>query len=75
MDRVGIVATKCASCGIVGVYVGSTLIGKLNLYASATDYRQVILLPKFGYRTGTVTVKVLTSGKTIQIDGLSISRT
>jgi hypothetical protein len=75
LDRVGIVATKCASCGIVGIYVGSTLIGKINLYAASTHYRQLILLPRFSYRTGTVTVKVLTSGKTIQIDGLTVSRT
>ncbi len=75
LDRVGIVATKCASCGIVGIYVGSTLIGKINLYAASTAYRQLILLPKFTYRTGTVVVKTLTSSKTIQIDGLAISRT
>jgi hypothetical protein len=63
------------SCGIVGINVGSTLIGKTTLYAASTAYRQLILLPKFTYRTGTVTVKVLTSGKTIQIDGLALSRT
>jgi murein DD-endopeptidase MepM/ murein hydrolase activator NlpD len=75
LDRVGIVATKCSSCGIVGIYVGRTLIGKINLHAAGTAYRQVILLPKFTYRTGTVIVKALTSGKTIQLDGLTISRT
>ena len=75
LDRVGIVATKCASCGIVGIYVGSTPIGKINLHAASTAYRQTLLLPKFSYRTGTIVVKVLTSGKTIQIDGLTTSRT
>lgn len=74
-DRVGIVATKSASCGIVGVYVGSALIGKINLYAASTAYRQLILLPKFSCRTGTVTVKVSPAAKPFQIDGLSISRT
>jgi len=75
LDRVGIVATRCATCGIVGIYVNGVLIGKINLYAASTTYRQTLLLPKFSYRTGTVVVKVLTSGKTIHVDGITITRT
>jgi len=75
LGRVGVVATRCAGCGIVGIYVNGVLIGKINLYAASTAYRQTLLLPKFSYRTGTVVVKVLTSGKTIQMDGLAVSRT
>lgn len=39
LDRLGIVATRWASCGIVGIYVGSTLSGKINVYAASTAYR------------------------------------
>jgi hypothetical protein len=74
LDRVGIVATRCPTCGVVGVYVGSTLIGKINLYSATTQRKVVLALPRFSLRTGTVTVKVLTSGKLVQVDGLAVSR-
>jgi hypothetical protein len=75
LDRVGIVATKCSTCGIVGVYVSGVLIGKVNLYSATMKRQQVLLLPRFSMRTGTVTVKVLSSGKAVQMDGLLISST
>jgi hypothetical protein len=34
----------------------------------------VLALPAFALTSGTVTVKVLSSGKTIQVDGLAITR-
>jgi hypothetical protein len=74
LSRVGIVATRCPTCGQVGIYVKGTLIGKINLAASTTQYRKVLMLPKFSLRSGTVTVKVLTSNKPVFIDGLVISR-
>lgn len=72
--RLGLVATKCPSCGVVGVYVGSTLLAKVNLAAARTSYANIISLPRISLRTTRVTVKVLTSGKPVQIDGLHSSR-
>jgi hypothetical protein len=74
LDRVGLVAKTCRGCGTVGVYVGSTLIGRLSLAAASTHYRAVLLLPRFRGRSGTVTVKVLTSGRPVTLDGVVISR-
>jgi streptogramin lyase len=74
LDRIGVVATRCSTCGVVGVYVNGVLIGKVNLYGTLA-YRVLYVLPKFSYRTGTVTLKVLTSGKQVQIDGLALTRT
>ncbi|MGN6723122.1 MAG: hypothetical protein ACTHJM_10960, partial [Marmoricola sp.] len=74
-DRLALVATKCPSCGKVAVYSGSTLLGTINLYKSTTAREQVIALPKVSYRTANIRLKVTTSGKTIQIDGLGVSRT
>ena len=37
--------------------------------------QRLLLLPRFSPRTGTVTIKVLSSGKTVQIDGLLSTRT
>jgi hypothetical protein len=75
LDRIAMLATKCAACGRVGVYVNGELIGTVNLHASSTHNRQLIKLAPFSYRTGTVTLKTLTSGKLVRIDGLGISRT
>jgi hypothetical protein len=73
LDRVGVVATRCGTCGVVGVYINGVLIGKINLHG-ALAYRVLYVLPKFSYRTGTVTLKTLTSGKQVQIDGLALTR-
>jgi hypothetical protein len=72
VKRIAVVAKKCPTCGIVGVYVGSKLISKVNLKAGATS-RAVIVLPSFALRTGTVKLKVLSSGKLVQIDALGLS--
>ena len=40
-----------------------------------TRKQQLLLLPKFAYRAGTITIRVLSSNKTVQIDGLIACRT
>jgi hypothetical protein len=75
-DRIALVATRCRGCGEVGVYTGgSKLIGKINLSNAKTVHQALLLLPKFPLKTTTITVKVLSTGKTVQIDGLGVSRT
>jgi hypothetical protein len=73
LDRVGVVATTCSTCGTVGIYVRSRLIGRVNLSTSSTHNRVVKLLPPFSARSGTVSVKVLTAGRPVVIDGLVTS--
>jgi len=73
LKRIGLVAQVCPSCGSVGVYVGSTLVKKVGLAADQTS-RRLILLPTFSLRSGNVIVKVLSSGKTVRIDALGVSR-
>jgi uncharacterized repeat protein (TIGR01451 family) len=67
--RIGVVASTCASCGIVGIYLGKTLLGKLNLAGKSVN-RRVFLLAAVKARTGTVTLRVLSKGKLVKIDGL-----
>jgi hypothetical protein len=74
LSRVAVVATKCATCGTVQVFVNNVSVGTVSLYAARTQYKAVIALPPFGYRTGTVVVKVISSGKLVQLDGLGVSR-
>ena len=75
LDRVGIVATRCATCGTVGVYVDAKLIGEINLASSTTERQELVMLAPFSARLGTITIKTLTAGKLVQVDGLLISRT
>jgi len=73
--RLGIVATKCAGCGTVGVYVGSVKVGTIGLSATTTRHKQVLLLPAFASaKSGTVRLKVLSSGKPVRVDGLIVIR-
>lgn len=72
--RVAVVATRCPTCGSVRVYVGTTLIGTISLYASTTQQRVVIPLPKRAVVTGSVTFRTVTAGKVVEIDGMGISR-
>jgi hypothetical protein len=75
VSRVAVVATRCPTCGTVGVYVNGASVGSVNLYSATTVRQSVVALPPFAYRTGTVMLKVLSTGKFVQVDGLGISRT
>jgi hypothetical protein len=75
VNRVGILATTCATCGSVYVYVGNTLVATFNLYASSTHLQQLLMSRAFAVRSKvTVTVRVHSSGKLVQIDGLLLRR-
>jgi hypothetical protein len=71
--RLHLIALKCSTCGKVAVYVGGKRLTTVNLYA-AKAIRATIALPTFAYTDGRVTIKVVTSGKKVRIDGLATSR-
>jgi len=73
-SRLALVATTCPTCGVVGVYLGTTLIGKVSLYRTTTTNQALLLLPAFSLRSGTVRIKVLTSQKLVRVDGLGVFR-
>jgi hypothetical protein len=75
LDRLAVVVTKCSGCGSIAVFVGSKKVGTVNLSASVTKNKVIVTFPRFSFRTGTVTLKVLSSGKKVLIDGLGVSRT
>lgn len=72
--RVGVVASTCPSCGTVGVYVGGALVGKISLVSSTLAHRRLLVLPVFSARSGAVSVRVLTTGRPVLLDGLLLSR-
>lgn len=71
--RLHLLALRCPTCGRVAVYAGGTLVGTVNLSSASTGRITVALplLPK-AVRT-TVTLKVVTSGKLVRVDGLASS--
>jgi hypothetical protein len=73
--RIALVATTCATCGKVRVYWGSTLLRTISLYSATTVNRKLITVTTFsGTRTGTLSIKVCSSGKKVIIDGVAIRR-
>lgn len=72
--RVGVVATRCPTCGAVKMYAGSTYLGSVSLHATKRRYRALTLLPVVTFRA--TRVRLVTVGTAaVQLDGLLISRT
>jgi hypothetical protein len=74
LKRVGLVATTCRTCGKVKVLVDGKKVKAVNLEAPRNRRRQVIMLPSFRRERATVTIKVRSSGRKVQIDGIVVSR-
>src|SRR4051794_30532162 len=68
--RLALIATRCADCGTVRVYFASKLVATVRLYAPTTHRRSVILLAHFALRTGSVSIRIVSVGKRVAIDGL-----
>jgi hypothetical protein len=74
--RFFLIATRCPSCGAVAVYAGSRLLTTLNLAYPTTHYQVVLGLPvQSTLFSGTLTVRTVSTGKIVQIDGLAVGRT
>ena len=72
-ERISLVATTCPSCGKVKVLQGGALLNTLNLYSASLQTERILSVASFSMiHTGTVTLKVATSGKPVTIDGLAV---
>lgn len=75
--RIYLVASRCISCGTVGVYWNGALVRRVSLQskASGSTRRAVIGVTTFaGVRSGRLTLRVLSSGRPVQIDGVVLPR-
>ncbi|HEX5827570.1 MAG TPA: hypothetical protein VFY23_08625, partial [Candidatus Limnocylindrales bacterium] len=73
--RLSLVATTCPTCGSVKVYWGSTFLKTVSLRSTTTMNQRVLPLATFSSaRTGTVTIKVVSSARRVTIDGLVVKR-
>lgn len=73
--RIGLVATRCPGCGAVDVLWNGALLRRIDLN-HPTVARQALFLVKLfsSARVGDITIKVVSSGKPVYIDGLGLSR-
>jgi len=71
---IGLIATRCPTCGTVAVYVGGTRVGTISLRSATTTSRASIVLPTLpAARLGIVKFIVTTKGKLVRIDGALIA--
>lgn len=69
-----IIVTKCPKCGAIEVFFGGKLVKRIQLRSSTTKKLRMIDLKTFdSAQTGTVKVRVVTSGKLVRVEGLGVS--
>jgi hypothetical protein len=74
VKRVALVASTCSTCGSVSVYLGSKLLKSISLKSTTTANKKLITVYTFSAATsGTLTIKVTSSGKKVIIDGVVLS--
>ncbi|HEY4570791.1 MAG TPA: hypothetical protein VIH10_15055, partial [Kribbella sp.] len=73
--RFFLVATRCPTCGAVAVYAGNKLLTTVNLAYPTTHYQVVLGLPvQSTLFSGTLTLRTVSTGKLVQVDGLAVGR-
>ena len=71
--RIALVASTCSTCGSVQVYWGTKLLKTVSL-KGATVNRKVFTIVTFAaVSSGTLSIKVSTTGKKVMIDGVILS--
>ncbi len=74
--RLALVVSTCPGCGTVDVLWNGQRLKRISLYSSVARTRRVVAIQPFGaVRTGTVTIRVVTSRKPVKIEGLGVSKT
>ena len=73
--QIAILATTCSRCGTIRVYWGSKLLKTISLRSTTTVNRKLITVTTFtSARSGTLSIRVYSSGKKVIIDGVAIRR-
>lgn len=70
-DRLGLVVTKCPTCGSVKVVFGGEVLGKLSLSAPSVQKKQIISFDT-SINTAVVKIVVTSRGKPVLIEGLGV---
>lgn len=70
-DAGWLVVLRCPTCGSVGVYDDGVLVTTADLRGTAA-HQALVPLPHPRSRTGTLSVRILSTGKPVLIDGLAL---
>ena len=73
--RIALVASTCATCGTVQVLWNGKALGKpLSLVTRQAVHKKVFALPAFAaMQTGTLSIKVTSSGKAVVVDAIAVA--
>jgi hypothetical protein len=76
VQRVGVVATKCPTCGSVRVSIAGVVVGDIDLHSAVRHRQRLVMLPPIAtLRSGKVAIKVTSPpGRLVQLDGMVLSR-
>jgi hypothetical protein len=73
--RLALLATRCPTCGTVQILWNGTLLKQVSLAAATLEKKRLLALGPFpSLQEGTVRMRVSSSGRPVQIDGLAASR-
>ncbi len=74
--RLGLLVTKSVGAGTIQILWNGAVLQEVSLAAGSTVKKFLIQLTPFTtVQTGTVTIKVVSSGKRVEVDGLGVSAT
>jgi len=69
---VAFVVTECPHFGAVTVYLNAHVLKTLSTYSPTTKREVVILLPQFSLQRATITLKAMSKGRLLIVEGLEI---
>jgi len=71
--KLALLVTKCPGCGRIRVYWNGNTLKTIDLYASSTKHKQLVTLTSWSAaRRGNVSVKVVSSGERVLLEGLAV---
>lgn len=71
--RIGLVVTKCPTCGDITVLVNNRAVATVSTHATTTVHKVLVFLPQFSYRTATVWLKFTGKGSRAIVEGLGLT--
>jgi hypothetical protein len=71
-DQLAPVVTKCAGCGVLGVFVNGKLVKRIGTASVKTHHRVVVVLAHMQLRKATVLLRELTKNRPVIIEGLGV---
>jgi hypothetical protein len=73
--RLGVMATRCPGCGTIQIFWNDTLLAQVSLNATTTTRAVLVQSTAFTtLETGTLTVRVVSSGARVEIDAFALTQ-